>query len=265
VVNEALREALGVLERELSPRRTAADVEGTRKTLERVADMVRADAAPAALADYEHFLGGLSRIYARAWDRRASDPFAATAAAYAAVIAALSRSHPLADYTRPLGQLLELMARLFAARDNAWKAVYEHLRSIPEAVAAKQTLKRVCSADIREWFDAGVHNLFSLRDNLGKRLRELDAHLEDIEEETRERTAELEALRRSLDPRGTGKVISLAARKVEGQIAALEAETSEIIEERAGREDTLALIEADILAFERLLREARRAYFLRAV
>jgi hypothetical protein len=265
-LNEALRDALRVIDSELSPDRAAADVERARRTLQRIADMVWPDVAPAAQADYEHFLRRLSQIYARVWDcRDGGAALSATAAAYAAVIASFSRSHPLADFTTPLGQLLELMTRLFAARDNDWKAVYEHLRSIPEAVAAKQTLSRVCSADIREWFDAGVHNLFSLRDDLRKKIRELDAHLEDIEDETREKTAELEALRSRLDAQGTRKVVSLAGRLIEGEIAALEAEKSEVIEETAGREDTLALVEADIQAFEGLLREARRAYFLRVV
>jgi hypothetical protein len=236
-----------------------------RRALEEIALLVGADASPGEARLYERFLLRLTRIYAQLWEQRDNSAFAGTAAAYSAVVGALSRRYPRLDYTGPVGQLLELMTRLFAARDNDWKAVYKELRAIPDNVGAKQTLTRVCSADIRQWFDAGVQNLFSLRMDLVGRIRELGAHLADIRNDIERRASELETLRLRLDPGGTGKIVGLAQRALTREIDALEVERREVLEERAGREDTLALIESDIREFEGILREARRAYCLRAV
>ena len=261
----ALDDCARLVETRLGAGARPADVALARAALEGVAGVLSATSSAAKAVNHERFLQRLTQAYAQAWDQMDNRAFADTAPAYAAVIEALSRRQPGLDFAKPLGQLLELMTRLFAARDNGWKVVYKHLRAVPDGIAAKQTLTRVCSADIREWFDAGVQNLFSLRKDLSGKLRELGAHLTDIGEETQALSAKLQRMRRQLDPEGTGKVVGLAARALERELVALEAERNDLLEERAGRKSTLALIESDIREFQGLLREARRAYYLRAV
>jgi hypothetical protein len=260
----ALDDCAGLVAAAHAPGARSADIALARAAMDGIAGTLNAIPG-VARADHERFLQRLTQIYAQAWDQMDNRAFADTAPAYAAVIEALSRKHPRLDFGKPLGQLLELMTRLFAARDNGWKVVYKHLRAIPDGIGAKQTLTRVCSADIREWFDAGVQNLFSLRKDLNRKIRQLGAHLADIGDEMEELSAKLQRMRRQLDPAGTGKVVGLAARAIERELAALEMERNGIREERAGRRGTLALIESDIREFQGLLREARRAYYLRAV
>ncbi len=260
-----LDECLSVVEQELRSERGSADVERTRETLAEVAGLARAEDAIAEEQVYEHFLQHLVQIYAHGCDQRDNVAFAATAAAYAAVIEAISRIYPRLDYTVALGQLLEFMARLFAARDNSWKTVYEHLRAIPDSVHAKQTLNRVCSADIREWFDAGVQNLFSLKNDLTAKIQELADHARRIEREILTQEATVGEMLERADPEATGKIVSLQARLTARRTDALRLEKDRVLDEQQGKQDTLLLIESDISEFENLLREARRAYFFRIV
>lgn len=241
------------------------DLQATRTALDELAELVRTQGYVAATRDYDAFLYFLTGLYADVCERRDEQAPATTAAGYAAVIEAISRRHPGFDYTDPLGQLLELMTRLFRARNKDWKVVYEHLRAIPDSIPAKQTLKRVCAADIHEWFDAGVQNLFSLQSDLAAKLRELGEHARDIDDEIAEKEDALAALRRRLDPHGRGKVIILQGRALEREITSLRFEKQDLLDEVDGRESTLGLIESDIAEFEGILREARRAYYLRIV
>ena len=230
-----------------------------------VCRMPRLNSSPSKRCDHAGFLRHLSAIYAQGYEQRDNIAFAATAVGYAAVVETISRRYPELDYREPLGQLLELMTRLFAARDNRWKVVYKHLRSIPDSVEAKQTLTRVCSADIREWFDAGVQNLFSLRDDLAAKIRALGAKARRVEREIGVLQRTLAAIRASLDPASTGKVVGLAAKVKQRQIAEMQIKLEEVLAEKEGGESTLHLIESDIREFEGRLREARRIYYLRAV
>ena len=261
----ALVDCLRIVGHELASEKGSADVERTQRTLDEVAGMVRSDGTIATRRDYERFLQRLTRIYGEGCEQRDNAAFATTAAGYAAVIEAVSRTHPELDYTSPLGQLLEFMTRLFAARNNSWKLVYKHLRAVPDSVKAKQTLNRVCSAGIREWFDAGVQNLFSLRDDLEARIDEFAATAERIDRKILVTDNALTEARRRVDPEGKGKVVMLNGRIKEREILALEIEKEEVLEQIEGRKNTLGLIESDIREFENILREARRAYYIRVV
>ena len=260
-----LNDCLRVVEHELVEVDGSADVNRIENTLDAVVGILRLSGSPSRRCDHEGFLRHLSAIYARGRAQRDNVAFAATAVGYASVVEAISRRYPELDYREPLGQLLELMTRLFAARDNRWKLVYKHLRSVPDSVEAKQTLTRVCSADIREWFDAGVQNLFSLRDDLAAKIRALGAKARRIEREIGVLQRTLASIRNSLDPAGTGKVVGMAEKVKQRQIAEMQTKKAEVLDEKAAREDTLYLIESDIREFERRLREALRAYYLRAV
>jgi hypothetical protein len=256
-----LEESLAILEDLLAQQPDAGQALESHRILRGRAVVIRSDRrTAAAAADYAAFLRQLGTLFAAGCGQRENLAFAYAAPAYAALVEALSWARPGLDYTTALGQLLELMTQLFAARQPLWKLVYRHLRSIPGSVAAKQTLKRVCSADIREWYDAGVQNLFSLRNDLDGRILGLTTGVADLTAEIEAKTGDLAALR---DASRGQNVVLLEAKIREREIKALLERREEILAEREGKTDTLALIESDIQEFESLLREARRAYYLR--
>jgi len=261
-LGQALDDCLEIVEAGLG---SNADIENARMTLDALAAMIQADETTTARWDYVPFLRRLTRLYADGCEQRGNRACLGIAAAYAGVIEAISHKYPAFDFTDAFGQLLECMTRLFSARDNSWKIVYKHLRAVPDAIGAKQNLNRVCSADISEWFDAGVQNLFSLHRDLSSKLQALELRAEEIEEEIRAETQTLEQVRRRVDPQGTGKVVALEGKFMERRIAQLQEASDAIEEERDGRESTRGLIESDILQFEGLLREARRSYYLHLV
>jgi hypothetical protein len=255
-----LDETLRLLDELLAGRPTAEQSLEVHRILRARAVAMRGDRAAEATADYARFLQRLTRRFAEGCDQRENPAFALAAPAYAALVEALSWARPRLDYTPAIGQLLELMTQLFAARQPLWKLVYRHLRSIPGSVDAKQNLKRVCSADIREWYDAGVQNLFSLRNDLSGRIDGLSRTLSSVGEEIEAKRETLATLRAATR---ASNVILLEEKCRERELDALVARREELLAEHEGRTGTLALIESDIQEFESLLREARRAYYLR--
>jgi len=260
-LSRTLNECLCVVETALS---AGTNIENAHDTLDALAAMVRAEELTVTQWIYEPFLQRLTQLYADGCEQRV-DTCMRTAAAYAGVIEAISHRQPAFDFTDAFGQLLELMTRLFSAQKHDWKLIYTYLRSIPDVVSAKQTLKRVCSADIREWFDAGVQNLFSLQGDLTAKIGEVAQHVEEIEDEIQAMERTLSEARHRMDPQGTGKVVALEGRFLQRKIAQLTVEKNALLEERKTREGTRALIESDIHEFEGFLREARRAYYLHIV
>jgi len=260
-----LKDCLHVVEHELASDEGLTDVKRIEAILAAVASSVRSNDAPAVGCDYRDFLERLADLYAQGCDQRENDAFAASATGYSALIEAVARKYPDLDYTIPIGQLLELMIRLFRTRDNNWKLVYENLRAIPDDVSTKKRLIRVCSADIREWYDAGVQNLFSLQEDLEAKIEYLTSRAKRIDRQTRAAERATARVRRRLDPSGTGKVAILEERIKLREIDALKRKRDETLDELEGRKDTLGLIESDIREFEGILRDARRAYHLRVI
>jgi len=263
--HQLLADCLEVVGRELDSARGPADAAPVRGALDEVVAMVRSEGDLLQDLDYAGFVRRLTSLYASACNHRENAAVAATAEAYAAVIAAIGQSRPRLDLTLALGQLLELMTRLFSAGDIRWKLVHQHLRSVPDSVRAKQTLNHVCAAGVSEWLDAGVQNLFGLRDDLVASIQALSARARRIQAKIRARQRALADARDRLDPSGTGKVILLEGPSREREISALKREKGLVLEEREGRKGTLELIESDIREFENRLRGARRAYYLRPV
>lgn len=237
-----------------------AAAERLHRELRERAIPIRGDRAATAAPDYARLLARLTALFAPGCEQREDLSYAYAAPAYAALIEAMSAARPGLDYRAALGQLLELMAQLFGARQPLWKLVYRHLRAVPVSVGAKQTLRRVCAADIREWYDAGVQNLFQLQADLNERIADLGRSARALERRAARETRALERLRAT---HRDAKVVSLQERLHERELADLNRRREEILVEQAGRADTLALIESDIREFEGLLRSARRAYYLR--
>lgn len=255
-----LHAILALLARALDAPADPAAAERLHRELRERAILIRSDRAAAAAPDYARLLARLTALFAPGCEQREDLSYAYAGPAYAALIEAMSAAHPGLDYSAALGQLLELMAQLFGARQPLWKLVYRHLRAVPASVGAKQTLRHVCAADIREWYDAGVQNLFQLQTDLSERIAELGRSARALE---RRAAREARALERLRAVASDGKVISLPARLRERELAELRRRREALLAEQADRADTLALIESDIREFEGLLRSARRAYYLR--
>jgi DNA-binding ferritin-like protein len=245
----------------LFPQAVAEPGSRPEERLAALAAGITAETAAITPGDSERALRYLTRIYAAACANHRDGDCIATATGYAGVVVALSQRFPELDYESAIGQLLELMIRLFKKESAAWVVVYQHLRAMPESVRAKQQLQRVCTSDIHEWFDAGVQNLFRLRAEIHERIAELGREADAIAEEIRTEESELAAAReqRAAD----GQVVVLAEHVKARHIRSLRVRRDTILEEMKGKAGTAVLVEDDIRQFERRLWDARRSYLLR--
>ncbi len=259
-----LQQSLQLVEQSLRKEAKAGDIKAARYQLDLLAAKIREDSCVLS-QEYGFFLQDLTQSY-RAVCR---DPDHArcleTAANFANLVEATSHKYSAIAYEDILGLLLDLMTRLFQARDNSWSTLYHHLRAIPDYLEAKQHLKRVCSADIREWFDAGVQNLFSLQKNLAQKSQAFAAEAEQIQVRIRSRKHAAALIQRYTRLRYGDPVVSLRANQVLQRVRTLEEERDGLLEQRDSTREIRTLIESDIREFERLLNEARHAYYLRLV
>jgi hypothetical protein len=261
--SQALDARLRSLRQDLCPDSALPERRKAERRLRELAVLIESDAATISDRDSERVLRGLAQLYGNGCAAHRGDTYTRTAAGYAAVVAALSHKSPGLDFGEAIGQLLELMILLFRQEDTGWVAVYRHLRSIPDGVRAKQQLKRVCAADIREWFDAGVQNLFGLRAELRERIRKLGETADALAREIQAGEDAIRAVNASAE--GNRKVVVLADWLKGRQLAELRHKRQTIIDETADKADTVALINADIREFEQRLGGARRAYLVRLV
>jgi len=261
--SQALEARLRSLGQDLRPDAAHPERRKAERRLRELAVLIESETVTISDRDSERVLRRLAQLYGNGCAAHKGQTYTSTAAGYAAVVAALSHKSPGLDFGEAIGQLLELMIRLFRQEDTGWVAVYRHLRSIPDGVRAKQQLKRVCAADIREWFDAGVQNLFGLRAELRERIRKLGEAADALAQEIQ---AEEDAIRiANTKGEGDTKVVVLADWVKGRQLAELRHKRQTIIDETTDKADTVALINADIREFGQRLGEARRAYVLRLV
>ena len=225
---------------------------------------IRSRSSELESVDYRWIVERLTRIYARGFGQRSGEVFTTTADSYAHLIETISRAYPGYDYSEAVGQLFCYMSRLFRTRKIGWKAVYEHILSIPDAVEAKQALNRAFFVEIQEWAEAGVENLFSIR-------RDLHEKVDSIETKIRMLDRRIEAVAGGRVPVGDNRkkqgsnVIDLAQARRKRIVEALLRKRRRLVDEKSEEETIAALIESDIREFEEKLRNTRRAYFIRSV
>lgn len=244
----------------LGRRNTSTDLRRTSAVLDRIADIVRTGGTDLTADDYARLLQNLTRVYSRADAGHEVDDFAATASGYARVVKALSRRCPECDYREAIGQLLDLMAHLFQTRNPSWKSIFRLLRAIPESVNGRERLQRVCSMYVREWFDPGVPNLYSLQKQLHREIEELDLEIETLRSEIRTIEEELETLQTSSGMLGNPKVAILAVRRKQGQIVLSQRNMLNSVDGRDAKTKAAALIKSDIRDLGNRLRKAGRTY-----
>ena len=259
-----LQHCLQLVERSLQPGAQEADIQAARDQLDILAARIR-DNQISRSQEYGLFLQDLTQRYRRACRDRVHPICLETAANFANLVEAISHQYSTIEYEHILGLLLDLMTRLFQARDHSWFILYQHLRAIPDNLEAKQHLKQVCSADIREWFDAGVQNLFSLQKNLVQKSQEFAAEAAQLQRRIRSRKRAAALVQSYTQQRYGSSVISFRANQIRQRIQTLKEERDAALEQRDSTREIRALIESDIQEFEKLLNEARRAYYLRLV
>ena len=262
---DILQEHLDRLRDQLTGPEEAIDTSLVCETLLDLSDDLGSRTSVFQSSDYRWILQRLTRIYAQGFIGRTGEPFTVTAAAYAQVIETISHIYPGQDYSEAIGQLFCYMSRLFRTRERSWKVVYKHILSIPDAVEAKQLLNRAFFVEIKEWAEAGVDNLFSIRRDLYEKIDELQVRIDSC---NRQIAKTAEAMNH---PRKTGampvgsNVIDLQRVRNKRRIASLEHKRQGLVEAKNDEESIVALIESDIREFEEKLRRTRRAYFVRPV
>jgi len=262
---KSLEKRLDQLGAQLSGPDTSVDIDGISGMLLALAADIRSGSLVFAGNDYRWILTRLTHIYAQGFGQLKRDAFANTAADYAQVIETISREFPGHDYTEAVGQLLCYMSRLFRTRRSGWKAVYEHILSIPDSVGAKQLLNRAFFAEIQEWAEAGVENLFNIRRDLYEKIADIGARIEALDQKIEQIGGDQGTQGETTSGVSAANVVDLAAARRERQIKQLEHSRQKLRGQKEDEEVIVGLIESDILEFENKLRATRRAYFIRPV
>lgn len=223
---------------------------------------IRFGAPELASSDYRWIVDQLTGIYAQGFEQRPGDLFTKTARSYAHLIETISRAYPGNDYSEAVGQLFCYMSRLFRTRKHDWKAVYEHLLSIPDSVEAKQMLNRAFFAEIQEWAEAGVENLFSIRMDLYEKIGAIKDQIRRLDRRIEMTLGGIQLPEQTSSARAGTNVVDLAAARRERLIGSLRFKRQRLLEEKDDEEIIVGLIESDIREFEDKLRATRRAYFI---
>lgn len=237
-----------------------------RRVRDQLADLA-ADLHPACGAAERAWHAGLlhclTNVFQRAM-REAVSPAARIAApGYAALVRALFEVCPELDYRSALDQLLELMTQLFRARHDDWSVVCRHLWAIAEELPENDSAP-LCTAEMREWLDAGVQNLFALENGIDEELANLVHEAKRLAKDIRKAEADLGDLRRETVAAG-GKVLFFAQPEKVRALASLRKRRREVLAQRRVKRQVRELIRSDIAVFEGHLHKARRARLLRAV
>ena len=259
---EARLDQLGA---QLSGPEAAADAGKISTMLLALSDDIRSGFPLFTSNDYRWVLTRLTEIYAQGFGRLKRDAFANSAADYAHVIETISREYPGHDYSEAIGQLFCYMSRLFRTRKNGWKAVYEHILSIPESVEAKQLLNRAFFVEIQEWAEAGVENLFSIRKDLYEKIAEIGTKIEALDRQIEQFEGEQTPANQTRPSAAASNVVDLAAARKKRHILQLEQQRRKLVVDKEDEDVIVGLIESDIREFEDKLRATRRAYFIRSV
>ena len=156
------------------------------------------------------------------------------------------------------------MARLFLDRRAGWKAIYRSIQAISDGVAAKQRLDEVEFARIQEWIESGAANLFSIQRDLARAIARLGRQVAAIDAQIARCSAalDLSSRRRRADD-GLRNVVSLDTWRQGRQVAELERQRLDLLEQIKAKQGVKDLIDADVRDLENCLRATRRAYFIR--
>jgi hypothetical protein len=259
-----LDDCLGHLDEQLRGQGASTDRRSARQTLRELADLIASGRLGLARVDYESLLVRLAAIFATGFSPASQGALVFTAPTYAGVIAAISRACPNCDYEASLGQLLTYMARLFLDRRSGWKAIYRSIQAISDGVAAKQRLDDGEFARIQEWIESGAANLFPIQRDLGRAIGRLGEKVAAIDAQIASHAAALDLASRQRRTDGSLRnVVSLDTWRQGREIAELERQRLDLLDQIEAKQGIQDLIDADIRELEDCLRATRRAYFIR--
>lgn len=155
------------------------------------------------------------------------------------------------------------MTGLFETRDPSWKSIFRLLRAIPTSVKGRERLQHVCSMHVREWFDSGVPNHYSLERELHREIEQDDMEIAIMRREIRIAEEELKTIEASTGTLEDPKIASLAAKRKERQIVQWRREVHQTLDEHDAKMRVAERIASDIEDLGNRLRNAGRAYRLR--
>jgi hypothetical protein len=258
-------ERLKRLEAQLSNPDIAIDAREIEDMLLLLSADIRTGSSELASGDYRRIVEHLTEIYAQGFGRQAGGVFYATADSYAHLIETIIRAYPGHDYSEAVGQLFCYMSRLFRARKSGWKAVYERLLSIPDAIEAKQVLNRAFFVEIQEWAEAGVENLFSIRKDLYEKIGKIESRIGALDRRIEEIAGPSGFREQASSTQQVSNVVYLEQARRRRRVEPFRARRRRLVEEKEDEETIVGLIESDIREFEDKLRATRRAYFIRPI
>ena len=263
-IRSALQDHLDSLASHLGGESPTDDGRSAARTLDEIASILRAEAYRVGGDDYRRILERLVAIYASGASRRGCSTYLVAAASYADVVGFICRECPACDFDEAVGQMLVFMNRLFRARDGNWRAIYKTILAIPDSAHAKQFLLTAYFPRIKEWYDSGVANLFSIEDDLNQEIADLGSQVAKLDKAIAGTRRQLEGASRSLSDTGACLVVSLEARRHQISLARLSLDRQAVLEKLEVSRTIVELIESDIQEFEGFIRETRRAYFIRS-
>lgn len=263
--SQILEDYIDYLEQELVAPNDDLNLGQVQEMLLEVSCIVRSGNKDIHPDQYGRFLERLTGIYAQGFSTEEKERFSATAPDYAEVIEAISRELPGYDYREAVGQLLYYLNHLYRSRKSSWITVYQHILSMPDSIAAIQTLKEAYFRGIQQWVEEGVQNLFHIGRDLQQRVNELNQKTAGLTRLIEQQRDLLDRERRCPEFTFAGNITSLDQERRKREIAELLDRREQTLRERSSKEQIAELIECNIREFETALKEARRAYFVQLV
>ncbi len=208
---------------------------------------------------YLRLLDRITNIYARGLRVEDDRAFAGTAANFADILETISQNFQNYDYTHSVSLLLHYMDKLFNTREESWLEIYEHLLHIPDTIYIMQQLRIYHIDDINTWIDEGVDNLFTLRDEQLDAIDIQEEALRDLQLQIRTRQSQ-----RHKEPINTGVINITRARQLR-EIECLKKQYKQLVQDREGKRDLVALLDTNIQEFSDRLAEMRRSTLMKLV
>ncbi len=262
---QILEDYLDYFESELLNQTPESNISQIQEMLLELSCIIRSRNTRLIPGEYSNFLQRLIRIYGAGFSQNPGNAFLITAADYADVIEAISKECPNYDYSEALGQLLRYMSQLYKVRKSSWKTVYEHIQSMPDSITAVQMVKTEYFAEIQQWAEEGVGNLFQIRKDIYQRIEELEQQANAIEKQIDAEGSILATETPVPKVFGQAQIINLAEKRAQKRIEALHVDLAANARDILSQGELVALIESNIQEFDDKLREARRAYSIRLV
>jgi hypothetical protein len=254
-----LKQYFDFLENALLEHGEKVDIQLLQEMLLEISLLLRSGKSQLREDGYLRLLDRITNIYARGLQVEDDRAFAGTAVNFADILETISQNFQNYDYTHSVSLLLHYMDKLFNTREESWLEVYEHLLHIPDTIHIMHQLRIYHIDDINTWIEEGVDNLFTLRDEQLDAIDIQEAAMHDLQLQIKTRTSQLR--KESLDSR----IIDINRARQLREIARLNKQCLQLVEDREGKRDLVALLDANIQEFSDRLAQMRRSTLMKLV